>query len=63
MMCAALQERCCIIEVPVTYSQRMGGESKHSDTFTRQAKTAWKMFRTICRKRFLERSAPRVRQP
>lgn len=58
MMCAALMERCRIIEVPVTYSQRMGGESKHSDTFARQAKTAWKMFRTICRKRFLERGAP-----
>jgi UDP-N-acetylglucosamine diphosphorylase / glucose-1-phosphate thymidylyltransferase / UDP-N-acetylgalactosamine diphosphorylase / glucosamine-1-phosphate N-acetyltransferase / galactosamine-1-phosphate N-acetyltransferase len=59
MMCAALQERCRIIEVPVTYSPRMGGESKHSDTFGRQARTAWKMFRTICRKRFLERGAPR----
>ncbi len=58
MMCAALQERCRIIEVPVTYSPRKGGESKHSDTFARQAKTAWKMFRTICRKRFLERGAP-----
>lgn len=58
MMCAALQERCRIIEVPVTYSRRMGGESKHSDTFGRQARTAWKMFRTICRKRFLERGAP-----
>ncbi|MFK7738959.1 MAG: glycosyltransferase family 2 protein [Planctomycetota bacterium] len=58
MMCAALQERCRVIEVPVTYSRRMGGESKHSDTFWRQAKLAWKMFRTICRKRFLERGAP-----
>jgi glycosyltransferase involved in cell wall biosynthesis len=58
MMCAALQERCRIIEVPVTYDRRMGGESKHSDTFLRQAKTALKMFRTICRKRFLERGAP-----
>ncbi|HEB52113.1 MAG TPA: glycosyltransferase family 2 protein [bacterium] len=57
MMCAALQERCRVIEVPVTYSKRMGGESKHSDTFWRQAKTALMMFRTICRKRFLERSA------
>ena len=55
MMCAALQERCRIIEVPVTYARRMGGESKHSDTFSRQAKLAIKMFRTICRKRFLER--------
>ncbi|MBL8753391.1 MAG: glycosyltransferase family 2 protein, partial [Planctomycetes bacterium] len=58
MMCAALQERCRIIEVPVTYSKRMGGESKHSDTFGRQARTAWKMWKTICRKRFLERGAP-----
>lgn len=58
MMCAALQERCRIIEVPVTYGSRMGGESKHSDTFGRQARTAWKMFKTILRKRFLERGAP-----
>lgn len=58
MMCAALQARCRVIEVPVTYSQRLGGESKHSDTFARQARTAWKMFKTICRKRFLERSLP-----
>ncbi|MBL8730183.1 MAG: glycosyltransferase family 2 protein [Planctomycetes bacterium] len=57
MMCAALQERCRVIEIPVTYSHRLGGESKHSDTFARQARTAWKMFRTICRKRFLERGA------
>ena len=56
MMCAALQERCRVIEIPVTYSARIGGESKHSDTFARQARTAWRMFRTICRKRFLERS-------
>jgi hypothetical protein len=58
MMCATLQERCRIIEIPVTYSPRLGGESKHSDTLARQARTAWKMFCTICRKRFLERSAP-----
>ncbi|MEO6595425.1 MAG: glycosyltransferase family 2 protein [Planctomycetota bacterium] len=58
MMCAALQERCRVIEIPVTYARRLGGESKHSDTFSRQARTALKMFRTICRKRFLERGAP-----
>lgn len=63
MMCAALQERCRIIEVPVTYDRRMGGESKHSDTFSRQFRTAWKMFRTICRKRFLERGAPIPKSP
>ncbi|MGE3173146.1 MAG: glycosyltransferase family 2 protein [Planctomycetota bacterium] len=60
MMCAALQERCRVLEVPVTYGSRLGGESKHSDTFGRQARTALKMFRTICRKRFLERGAPRA---
>jgi UDP-N-acetylglucosamine diphosphorylase / glucose-1-phosphate thymidylyltransferase / UDP-N-acetylgalactosamine diphosphorylase / glucosamine-1-phosphate N-acetyltransferase / galactosamine-1-phosphate N-acetyltransferase len=58
MMCAALQARCRVIEIPVTYSNRLGGQSKHSDTFARQARTAWKMFKTICRKRFLERSLP-----
>lgn len=63
MMCAALQERCRIIEIPVSYAPRLGGESKHSDTFLRQAKTALKMFRTICRKRFLERGAPMTTQP
>lgn len=51
MMCAALNARCRVIEIPVSYSSRMGGESKHSDTFSRQARTALKMFRTICRKR------------
>lgn len=56
MMCAALQARCRVIEIPVTYRRRMGGESKHSDTFRRQFRTAWLMFKTICRKRFLERS-------
>jgi glycosyltransferase involved in cell wall biosynthesis len=58
MMCAALQTHVRVIEIPVTYSPRLGGASKHSDTFGRQARTAWKMFRTICRKRFLERSRP-----
>lgn len=62
MMCAALQERCRVIEIPVTYAARIGGESKHSDTFSRQARTAWRMFKTICRKRFLERSAPVPKQ-
>lgn len=58
MMCAALQARCRVIEVPVTYSPRLGGESKHSDTLGRQVRTAFKMWKTICRKRFLERSDP-----
>ena len=55
MMCAALLARCRVIEIPVTYRQRAGGESKHSDTFSRQAKTAWVMFKAIARKRLLTR--------
>lgn len=53
MMCGALLAKLRVIEVPVTYSPRAGGDSKHSDTFARQAKTAWAMFKAICRKRFL----------
>ena len=56
MMCAALNAGCRVVEIPVTYSRRHGGESKHSDTFARQARTALKMFRTICRKRLTRRS-------
>ncbi len=51
MMCAALNAQCRVIEIPVTYSRRGGGASKHSDSFWRQLRTAWAMFRTICRKR------------
>lgn len=58
MMCAALQERCRVIEIPVTYARRLGGQSKHSDTFARQARTAWKMWKIILRKRFMEPSRP-----
>ncbi|MGE0145725.1 MAG: glycosyltransferase family 2 protein [Planctomycetota bacterium] len=52
MMCTALVARRRVVEIPITYRQRAGGESKHSDTFLRQAKTAWKMFKTISRVRF-----------
>ncbi len=55
MMCAALLAGCRVLEVPVTYSRRAGGDSKHSDTLSRQARTAWTMFKTICRKRFTRR--------
>lgn len=56
MMCAALNERRRVIEIPVTYRRRSGGESKHSDGLGRQARTAWKMFKAICRQRFRPRS-------
>ncbi|MCA8944356.1 MAG: glycosyltransferase family 2 protein [Planctomycetes bacterium] len=50
MMCAALLARARVIEIPVTYRRRAGGESKHSDSFARQARTAWSMFKAISRK-------------
>ncbi len=52
MMCAALNARRRVIEIPVTYRRRSGGESKHSATFAKLARTAFLMFKTICRKRF-----------
>ena len=55
MMCEALVKGFRVIEVPVTYHPRLGGESKHSDSFGKQARTAWQMFRIICRKRMLGR--------
>ena len=55
MMCAALNAQCRVIEIPVTYSRRGGGTSKHSDSFWRQLRTAWSMFKTICRKRVRSR--------
>lgn len=53
MICAAYQRGLRVIEVPVHYGERLGGESKHSDSFTKVAKTALGMFRAICRKRFV----------
>lgn len=49
LMCAALLARARVIEIPVTYRKRAGGESKHSDSFSRQARTAWAMFKAITR--------------
>ena len=63
MMCAALQARCRVIEVPVAYGRRAGGTSKHSAGLARQARTALRMLRTILRKRFLERSLPPAAPP
>lgn len=52
MMCAALNARRRVIEIPITYRRRSGGESKHSASFRKVARTAFMMFKTICRKRF-----------
>lgn len=53
MICAAYQVGLRVIEIPVHYGARLGGTSKHSESFRKVAKTALMMFRTICRKRFL----------
>jgi glycosyltransferase involved in cell wall biosynthesis len=52
MICEAYRQGLRVIEVPVHYGARQGGESKHSESFSKVAKTAIGMFRTICRKRF-----------
>jgi len=53
MICAAYRKGLRVIEIPVHYGRRLGGESKHSRSFAAVARTALAMFRTICRKRFL----------
>ena len=53
MICEAYRHGLRVIEIPVAYGARLGGESKHSDGIVKVAKTAIGMFRTICRKRFL----------
>lgn len=53
MICEAYRQGMRVIEIPVAYGARLGGESKHSDGIVKVAKTAIGMFRTICRKRFL----------
>lgn len=53
MICAAYRQRMRVIEIPVRYGARLGGQSKHSASLAQVARTALGMFRTICRKRFL----------
>jgi len=55
MMCEALMKGCRCLEVPINYWPRLGGESKHSQSFLKVAQTAWGMFRIITRKRLLGR--------
>ena len=52
MMIAVLQVSKRIIEVPVSYHVRIGGESKHSASYFKIAQTAFRMLRTILRHRF-----------
>ena len=53
MICEAYRQGLRVIEIPVHYGERTGGISKHSRSFAQVARTAWRMFKTICRKRFL----------
>ncbi len=52
MMIAVLQVNKRIIEVPVSYHERLGGESKHSANYFKISQTALRMLRTILRHRF-----------
>ena len=52
MICEAYRQGLRVIEIPVHYGARLGGTSKHSRSFGQLARTALKMFGTICRKRF-----------
>ena len=51
MMAEALIQRIRVIEVPVNYLRRRGGESKHSASWPKIARTARGMILTILRKR------------
>lgn len=62
MMCEVLRHRLRLIEIPINYYARAGGESKHSDGWLKVSKTAIGMLRTILRKR-LERSPARTVLP
>jgi glycosyltransferase involved in cell wall biosynthesis len=51
MMAEAMIQRLRMIEVPVHYLRRRGGESKHSEGWYKVSRTATSMIRTILRKR------------
>jgi len=53
MICEAYRQGMRVIEVPIHYAERLGGESKHSESFSNVVRTALSMFRTIWRKRLL----------
>jgi len=53
MMVAVLKSQQRVIEVPVSYHRRLGGESKHSANYWRIGRTALRMLRTILRHRLM----------
>ncbi len=61
MVCEALRFGLRVIEIPVHYGSRGGGESKHSRTLGQVARTALRMLRCIVRKRLEKRVPPEQR--
>jgi glycosyltransferase involved in cell wall biosynthesis len=61
MICEAFRCGLRVIEIPVHYYARGGGESKHSKGFLQVARTGLRMLRTIVRKRLSRRVAPEKR--
>lgn len=51
MICEAYRRGLRVIEVPVHYGARLGGESKHGKSLAKVARTALGMLSTILRKR------------
>jgi len=51
MMAEALHQRLKIVEIPVKYFQRSGGQSKHSVSYYHLGRTALKMLKTVIRKK------------
>ncbi len=52
MMIEVLKARKLVIEIPVSYYPRMGGESKHSQSYWKICRTALSMLTLIFKKRF-----------
>lgn len=63
MICETLRHHMRVIEIPVHYGARGGGESKHSRGLAQVARTALSMLRCILRKRFQRALAPAERGP
>lgn len=53
MMLSMLMQRKRIIEIPVTYYKRQGGQSAHSVDYRAKTRTALKMLRVTLKQRFL----------
>jgi len=61
MICEALRHGLRVIEIPVHYGAREGGESKHSRGKSQVAATALSMFRCIFKKRLQRPLSPAQR--